>query len=268
MKVLITGAAGEIGRVLREGLHGRHDLLRLADRAAMASARNGEQTVTADLTSLEENCRLMDGMDAVVHLAAIAGESDWEAILADNFIATYNVFEAARRKGVRRVVFASSNHAIGFYRRTKRIDHTVPHRPDTRYGLSKAFGEDLGSLYADKHAMEVFCMRIGSFQDQPKEARQLATWLSHGDMVRLVSTGLETPELHFAAVYGISRNTRAWWDNSLAFRLGYDPQDDAERHAERLLAIEPPEPGGAVAHAFGGGLFPEMEFAGDLPSIP
>ncbi len=268
MKVLITGAAGVIGTVLRIGLRSRYDLLRLTDCADMAGACGSEETVRADLTDLSATCDLMEGMDAVVHLAAIAGESDWDSILKDNFVTTYNVFEAARRAGARRIVYASSNHAIGFYRRTQTIDHTVPHRPDTRYGLSKAFGEDLGSFYADKHGMEVFCMRIGSFQAEPLEARQLATWLSHGDMVRLVTAGLETPKLHFAPVYGISRNARAWWDNSLAYSLGYRPQDDAEVHAERLLAVNPPEPGGPVAHTFGGGMFPEMEFDGDLESIP
>ncbi|MBT6202198.1 MAG: NAD(P)-dependent oxidoreductase [Rhodospirillaceae bacterium] len=268
MKVLVTGAAGAIGRVLRDGIAGRYDLVRLTDRVEMAPARQGVEVVQAELTDMDAVCAAMEGMDAVVHLSAIAFENEWDAILPNNIAATYNVIEAARRCGARRIVFASSNHAISFYRRSQLIDHTVPHRPDTRYGLTKAFGEDLGSLYVDKHDMQFFSMRIGSFQPEPREARQLATWLSHGDMTRLVTTGLETPELRFAPVYGISRNTRTWWDNSLAYSLGYDPQDNAEDHAERLLSADPPEPGGPVAHTFQGGIFPEMEFDGDLDSIP
>jgi len=267
MKVLVTGAAGAIGRVLRAGVRGRHELLRLADREPM-EAQPGEEARTADLSDFDATLGVMEGMDAVVHLAAIAGEDSWDRILQHNIVATYNVFEAARRCGTRRVVFASSNHAIGFHRRERTIDHTAPHRPDTRYGLAKAFGEDLGSLYADKHGLEVFAMRIGSFQPEPQEARQLSTWLSHGDMVRLVTTGLETPDLHFAAVYGVSRNTRSWWDNSLAYSLGYDPQDDAEDFADALLCANPPEPGGPVAHAMQGGIFADMEFDGDLDSVP
>lgn len=263
MKVLITGAAGDIGRVLRDGLHGRYDLLRLSDRAAMEPARQGEQTVMADLTDMQAVAALMPGMDAVVHLGGIAGEASWEAILANNLCGTVNVFEAARLAGIRRVLFASSNHVVGFHPRSARLDHTAAHRPDTRYGLAKAFGEDLGRLYADKHGMRVMCMRIGSFQAEPKDVRQLSTWISHGDMVRLVIAGLEATDLGFEVVYGVSRNTRAWWDNSRAFGLGYDPQDNAEDWAGALLTQSPGERGGALATRLQGGTFCEKEFDGD-----
>ncbi|MBC6440095.1 MAG: NAD(P)-dependent oxidoreductase [Rhodospirillales bacterium] len=267
MKVLVTGAAGAIGRVLREGIRGRYGLVRLTDRVAMDPAGDGEETVQADMTELDAVSAMAEGMDAVVHLASIAFEDSWENILPNNIVTMYNAIEAARRAGARRFVFASSNHAVGFYPRSAFIDHRVEHRPDTRYGVAKAFGEDLGSLYVDKHDMEFFSMRIGSFQPEPKDVRMLSTWLSHGDLVRLVVTGLEAPDIGHAPVYGISRNTRSWWDNSLAFSLGYDPQDNAEDWADRLLAVEPPEAGGEVAQTFCGGIFPEMEFDGDLPTV-
>jgi len=267
MRVLMTGAAGRIGSVLRQRLWGRYDLLRLSDIAAMPPARSGEEIVTADLADLGEVEAAMTGMDAVIHLGGIAGEDSWDNILSANIVGTYHVFEAARRAGARRIVFASSNHAIGFYRRDQPIDHLALQRPDTRYGLSKAFGEDLASLYVDKHGFDVMCMRIGSFEDEPKDARHLATWISHGDMARLVIAGLEARDMGFAVVYGISRNRRAWWDNARAYELGYAPEDDAEVHAARLLSAEPPEAGGEVALALQGGTYPETEFGGDLERL-
>ncbi|MEM7123533.1 MAG: NAD(P)-dependent oxidoreductase [Pseudomonadota bacterium] len=259
----MTGAAGHIGRVLREKLAGRYDLLRLSDVADIPSTGPGEEFVKAELADMADVRAAIDGMDAVIHLGAIPSEDSWERILPANIIGTYNIFEAAREAGARRIIFASSNHAIGFYRRDHPIDDRVPQRPDTRYGLSKAFGEDVGSLYVDKHGFDVMAMRIGSFQAEPLDARQLATWLSYGDMARLVTTGLEAPKLGMTIVYGISRNTRSWWDNRRAFELGYDPQDNAEDFADRLLAVDPPEPGGRVAHVLQGGIFPEMEYSGD-----
>jgi uronate dehydrogenase len=263
MRILVTGAAGDIGRVLREGLAGRYELLRLSDRQAMAPAGTGEEVVIADLTDAAAVAVLMGGIDAVVHLGAIAGEADWETILANNIGATWNVFEAARLAGVRRIVFASSNHVVGFHARNRTIDHRAAHRPDTRYGLSKAFGEDLGRLYADKHAMEVVCLRIGSFEAQPHVARHLSTWISHGDMVRLVTTALETPDIGFEVFYGVSRNTRSFWDNRRAHALGYEPEDNAEAWAEELLATDPPEPGGPLARRLQGGTYCEIEFDGN-----
>ena len=267
MRVLMTGAAGDIGRVLRQRLKGRYDVLRLSDIAAMSPAGSGEEIVMADLTDLDQVQAAMTDVDAVIHLGGIAGEDTWDDILNTNIIGTYHVFEAARRAGARRIVFASSNHAVGFYRRDRTIDHLAPQRPDTRYGLAKAFGEDLASFYVDKHGFDVMCMRIGSFQDEPKDTRQLATWISHGDMTRLVATGLEAKDMGLAVVFGMSRNSRAWWDNRRAYALGYDPQDNAENHAARLLAADPPEAGAKVALAFQGGIYAEMEFEGNLDGL-
>jgi uronate dehydrogenase len=267
MRVLVTGAAGDIGRALREGLRGRYALLRLSDRAALAPAREGEEIVTADLTDMSAVAGLMSEIDAVVHLGGHAGEADWPTILTNNIGATWNVFEAARLAGVRRVVFASSNHVVGFHPRNRTLKPDAPHRPDTRYGLSKAFGEDLGRLYADKHAMEVVCLRIGSFQERPRETRQLSTWISHGDMVRLVVTALEADEVRFEVFYGVSRNTRSFWNNRRAYALGYEPEDDAEAWAAELIAADPPEPGGALARRLQGGTYCEKEFDGNAERL-
>lgn len=267
MRVLVTGAAGDIGRVLREGLRGRYDLLRLSDRAAMAPAQAGEETAVADLTDMAAVAALMEGIEAVVHLGGHAGEADWPTILANNIGATFNVFEAARLAGVRRVVFASSNHVVGFHPRSRTLRSDAPHRPDTRYGLSKAFGEDLGRLYADKHAMEVVCLRIGSFQERPRETRQLSTWISHGDMVRLVITALAASDVRFEVLYGVSRNSRSFWDNRRAYALGYEPEDNAEAWAEELIAADPPEPGGPLARRLQGGTYCEKEFDGNADAL-
>ncbi len=177
-RILITGAAGNIGKTLREGLRGRYALLRLSDIAPLGAAERGEEVVRADIEDFAATRQSMKNIDCVVHLGAIPIEGPWEKILPINIAGTYNVFEAARQQGVKRVVFASSNHAIGYYRRSQTIDGTAQPRPDSRYGVSKAFGEALGHMYADKHGMEVACLRIGTFRDRPVERRHLSTWIS------------------------------------------------------------------------------------------
>jgi uronate dehydrogenase len=266
-RVLITGAAGHIGKVLRQGLRGRYELLRLSDIAPLGNATApGEEVVQADVQDFAATRASMAGIDAVVHLGAVIVETDWEKILPVNIAGTYNVFEAARQQGVKRVVFASSNHAIGFYRRSQRIDDTAQPRPDTRYGLSKAFGEGLGHLYADKHGIGVACLRIGTCRDRPTETRHLSTWQSHRDITQLVYRCIEAPLLHFIIAYGVSNNPRSLWDNSAAERqLGYVPEDSAESYAAELLGKD--EPVDQVAALFHGGPFCSMEFAGDPAEI-
>ena len=169
---------------------------------------------------------ISEGTDAIVHLGGYAGEGPWETILKANIIGCYNVFEAARRNGVTRLVFASSNHALGFYKCDQKVDHRVYPKPDTRYGVSKAFGEMLGSLYADKYGLEVFLIRIGHASPTPGDLRGLAMWISARDLAQLVAIGIDHPDVRFEIVYGVSGNTRSWSDNSNAERLGYVPQDD------------------------------------------
>lgn len=266
-RVLLTGAAGTVGSVLRAGLRGRYSLLRVSDIAPLGEPGAGEEVVYGDLRDPEQVDHMMQDIDGVVHLGGIPVEDSWDNIFATNIGGTFNVFEAARRHGVKRMVFASSNHAIGFYRRSTNIGSGVPHRPDSRYGLSKAFGEDLGSLYADKYGLGVMCIRIGSCLERPPNERMLSTWISHRDMVQLVQVGLEAPELHFAIVYGVSNNTRSWWDNSAAEALGYRPADNSEIYAKEIMAMDPPEAADDVALQFQGGVFVSGEFAGDLSRL-
>ena len=264
-RILITGAAGSIGSVLRDGLRGHYPVIRLTDIADLGEAGPGEEIVTADLRDLAQMEAAMAQVDGVVHLGGTALEADWDSIHANNIVGLYNTYEAARRQGVSRIVFASSNHAIGYYRRRRVIDHDAAPRPDTRYGVSKVFGEAVARLYADKHGIGSACLRIGSFQPRPLNVRMLSTWISPGDMVRLVRCCLDAPALHFEIVYGASANSRSWWDNSAATRLGYEPQDNAEDYAAEILASDTGED--AVESLFHGGPFTTMEFNGDTDKI-
>jgi uronate dehydrogenase len=205
----------------------------------------------------------MAGMVAVVHLAAQPVEAPFEVMLHSNIIGTWNIYEAAREAGVRRVVFGSSNHAVGFYPRSQTIDHLVLPRPDTRYGLTKCWGEAVGALYADKHAIRSLHIRIGNNADLPGSARALSLWISGRDLAQLVMIGLEHPEIHNTIVYGISANAAAWYDNNEAFRLGYKPLDRAEDHAAHAMAEEAALTHDAADLYFQGGPFCSIEYAGD-----
>jgi uronate dehydrogenase len=242
-------------------------LLRVSDLAPLGNARNGEEVAHADLREPEAVDRMMEGIDSVIHVGGISEEDTWPNILATNIIGTLNVFEAARRHGVKRLVFASTSHVTGFYRRDQRIDPLFPKRVDSRYAVSKAFGEDLGSLYADKYGIRVMAIRIGRCLERPYNERLLSTWISRRDLIQLVQIGLEEPDLRFAVVYGVSDNKRGWWDNSAAFELGYRPQDDSEAFAEEIMAMDPPEDADEIALRVQGGLFASAEYDGDLSGI-
>jgi uronate dehydrogenase len=201
----------------------------------------------ADFRDLGEARRAVAGCDAVVHLAAIPVEDEFERILESNLRGTYNLLEAARLEGCSRVVLASSNHVTGFHAVDEHIGTDAPRRPDSFYGLSKSYGEDLGRLYFDRHGIEVACLRIGSMLERPTEERHLSTWLSHRDCVQLVRRCLEVETLDYLVVYGVSANRRSWWRRDGWERIGYRPEDDAEAFA----AAVPPGPG----YQFQGGPF-------------
>ncbi len=258
--VLITGAAGNVGSHLRRELAGRYNL-RLSDIVPVKDVAPGEKQARGDVAKLADMLRVTKGVDAIVHLGGFSAEGPWESILQANIIGCYNVFEAARRNGVKRVLFASSNHAAGFYRRDVKIDHRVYPKPDSRYGVSKAFGEQIGSLYADKYGLEVFCMRIGNVNPVPPDRRRLSIWISPRDLARLVAVGIDNPNINFEIVYGVSDNKRSWYDNSNARRLGYLPQDDAEIYAADVLAKE--KSGDPRTEMFQGGTFVLAEYGGD-----
>ena len=261
--VLITDAAGVIGRRLRRSLRGVYRSIRLSDRVAPGNLAAGETFIAADLADLAAVEQAVAGVEGIVHLGGISGESDWPSILESNIIGTYNLFEAARRQGVQRIVFASSNHAVGFYRRTRRIGADVLPRPGSRYGVSKAFGESLAALYGDKYGLRVLCLRIGNFGDKPVDKRRLSIWISPDDFAQLVRIGLEHPALRYAVAYGVSDNERSWWDNEAAYRLGYRPQGRGEDYLQEALAAEAALPPDPVGDLFQGGSFASAEFAGD-----
>jgi len=266
-RILITGAAGKIGNALRNGLRGSYPLIRLLDIVPLGTAEAGEEIRSADIRDMAAMEKAMTGIDCVVHLAGASEEAVWEKVLPLNIEGCYNVFEAARRQGVKRVVFASSNHAVGFHRRECFIDNTVAPRPDSRYGVSKVFGEALGRLYADKHGLSVACLRIGTFRvpDQPVDARGLLTWISHRDMVQLVRRCIDQPNYHFVIVYGVSKNLRSRWDNTNVKFLGYRPEDDSEMFAAEILAQGKKE--NEIAAQFHGAHYCPMEFTGDTSQI-
>jgi uronate dehydrogenase len=251
--ILITGAAGDVGTHLRRELAGKY-ALRVSDLRPLRKIDKDEQFVQADISRMSDALKITKGVDAIIHLGGYSVEGPWAGILRANIVGCYNVFEAARRNGVKRILFPTSNHAVGFYARSQTIDHRVYPRPDSRYGVSKVFGEALGSLYADKYGMQVFCMRIGNVNVRPIDKRRLSILFTPRDLAQLVTIGIEHPDIRFEIVYGISRNSRAWYDNANALRLGYRPQDDSERWAAEVLANEPPG-GDAVAEKYQGGLF-------------
>lgn len=263
--ILITGAAGGIGTHLRRELAGRYKL-RLSDIRPIKPLARGESFVKADISKLPDMLRATKGVDAIVHLGGYSVEGTWEEIHEANIVGCYNAFEAARRNGVKRLLFASSNHAVGFYRRDEVIDDRVMVRPDSRYGVAKAFGEALGRLYADKYGLEVFCMRIGNVNPAPLDKRRLSIWISPRDMAQLVAIGIEHPDIRFEIVYGVSGNTRSWYDNRNAKRLGYRPRDNSERFARSVLAKE--KRGDPRAEKHQGGVFVVAESVENPAPLP
>lgn len=239
--VLLTGAGGQIGRLLRAGLPATGWALRSTDIVDLGSPGEHERVRYADVTDLAAMHAAATGVDAVVHMGGLSGEAAYDDIRRVNIDGTFHVLEAARRCGVRRVVLASSNHAVGFTPRTPLAGIDVRPRPDTFYGVSKVAMEALGSLYADRYGLDVVCLRIGSQLPRPVRSRHLATWLSDGDAVRLVQAALTAPSPGFAVVYGISANTRGWWDHAPGRALGYHAQDDADAFAAEVGAPEPTE---------------------------
>jgi uronate dehydrogenase len=260
--VLITGAAGDIGRRLAPLLADTYRL-RLSDLKPPAGIAPGTEFVKADLADLGEVEAAVAGVEGIVHLGGYSIEGPWETILSANIVGCYNLFEAAHRHGVERIVFASSNHAVGFYPRSHKIRTDVTLRPDTRYGVSKAFGEAVGALYSFKHGMRVTCLRIGNVADAPVDRRRLSIWISPADLAQLVRIGLDHPDLRFEVFYGASDNERAWWDNSNARRYGYRPTGRGEAHRDGALAADAGRPPDPIADWYQGGPFCSDEYDGD-----
>jgi uronate dehydrogenase len=238
-RLLLTGAAGGLGRVLRPRLKARCEVLRVSDIAELGAAATGEELRPVQLGDRAAMRTLLEGVDAVVHLGGVSTEQPFDLILQANIVGAFNLYEAARLQGVRRIVFASSNHVTGFYRQDEVIDTRTPPRPDGHYGLSKAYGENLAQLYWDRHGIETVSLRIGSSFPEPKDRRMLATWLSYDDLERLVVSALTAPVVGHSIVYGVSANTTTWWDNTAARHIGYAPQDSSEPFRAAVEARQP-----------------------------
>ena len=254
-RIVLTGALGDLGQHLRAPLAAMCEALVSVDLKDAPELLPNETYARADVADLPEMERLLQGADMVVHFAAIPDERPFEELLRPNFLGAYAVWEAAARQGVRRIVYAASVHAVGMHPTAHCIGLDAPHRPDTFYGLSKCFAEDLARLYWEKRGVEAVCIRIFSGTETPGNARALGTWLSRPDLIRLVQRSIDTPVTGFAVVFGISNNARAPVSNAGATFLGYRPQDDAERWAEEILAAEPPRDPQDPAHSRLGGPF-------------
>lgn len=259
-KLVLTGAAGHLGSRLREPMAKLADTLISTDIAdEIGKTLTNETYVKADLADLAAMTDLLEGADMVVHFGAIGDEAPWDDILKSNLIGSYNVWEAARLNGLRRVVYASSIHAVGMHPRNQAIGVDVPHKPDTFYGLAKCFAEDLGSLYWDKFKLESVCMRILSCAPV-SNARALGSWLSYDDLIQLVTRAVDTPTVMHSIVYGVSDNDRCPVDNSGAAFLGYRPKDNAEQYAAEILAEADPQDLQDPTYLYHGG-----PFAGIMP---
>jgi len=259
--VLLTGAAGGVARMIRPLLLRRYGRLVLSDRAAPQDVADGEAFRAADLRDASQVAAMLQGIDRVIHLGGQSVEADWETVRQANIDGLQTFFEGCRAARVSRVVFASSVHVVGFYGRNRRIGVQDPVRPDGLYGVSKAFGEAMAALYADKHGLQCLSIRIGNVHPRPLDRRRLSIWLHPEDLVQLCAIGLEHPAIHNQVVFGMSGNARAWWDNAPAYALGYRPAHDAEDHAEYALAHD--APADPVGDLFQGGTFCSDGFDGD-----
>jgi len=264
----MTGAAGGIGTRMRKLLKSVYPKLRLSDIKAPTGLAADEVFVKCDLAVMADVEKAVEGVQGIVHLGGHSTEGAWDTILQSNIVGCYNLFEAARRAHVERVVFASSNHAIGFYPRQRRIGTDQPVRPDSRYGVSKAFGEALGALYAYKHGLRVTSIRIGNFGDAPADKRRLSIWISPDDLVQLIRIGLEHPDIRCEIFFGASDNARSWWDNAAAFRFGYRPQGRAEDHRDAALAADAKLPSDPIGAWYQGGPYCSDEFDGGVERAP
>jgi uronate dehydrogenase len=235
-RILLTGAAGGLGQRLRDRMHEFADIVRLADMADIGPARTGEEVVQCDLADRDAVMKMCEGVDAILHFGGVSTEQEFEPIMNGNILGMVNLYEAVHKLGIRRVIFASSNHTMGMYRTTETVDAGMPTRPDGYYGLSKVFGESLSRFYWDRFGIETVCIRIGFCFPEPTTHRQLVTWLSLDDLVQLLRRSLLTPRVGHTITFGVSDNPGKWWDDRHARHLAYKPQDSSQKFAEPVYA--------------------------------
>ena len=226
-RILLTGAGGNLGRRLRERLHAFADIVRLADVADIGPAGPGEEVVQCDLADRDQVLRMCDGVDAVLHFGGVSTEVEFAPIMQANILGLVNLYEAVHKLGIRRVVFASSNHTMGMYETSERVDAGMLPRADGYYGLSKVWGENLSRYYWDRFKVETVCIRIGYCFPEPVTHRQMVTWLSLDDLVELLRRALVTPRVGHTIAFGVSDNPGSWWDDRAARHLAFQAKDSA-----------------------------------------
>lgn len=257
-RLLITGADGNLGRACRARVGHLAETLRVSHRSDLGVPGPHEEVVTCDLTDRAAVEEMVDGCDGILHLGGQSIEANWDTIRDSNIEAMYNLYEAARKTTRPRILYASSNHTIGYYPQTQRLDASVPTRPDSLYGVSKVFGEALARMYFDKFGIETACVRIGSCFPEPKNHRMLSTWMSIDDFVRLIERVFDVPKLGCPIIYGASANDASWWDNRETAYLGWAPQDNSEKFRAKLDAeMDPPAIDDVDAVYQGGGFVAE-----------
>ena len=244
-RILLTGANGEIGQILRRSLPRVCTRLRLADVVPMEQEAEHEEIVQTDLND-QDAAKITQGVDAIVHMAALGSNNAFTDLVHSNIVAAYNMFEAARKSAVPRIVFGSTNHVVGFHETSQVIDETAPPKPDGLYGATKVFGEALGQYYFDRFGIETVSIRIGSCFARPRDRRMLNTWMSHRDMANLVERALCTPDVGHMITYGVSDNPGRYWHSRSWARLCFAPQDSAEVFRAEIEAhrrpIDPNDP--------------------------
>lgn len=265
--IAVTGAAGHVGTGLRRELLGLGYRLSLLDLQPVADLAADERAARLDIRDEDALADALAGCDGVVHLAACTTDAPWPDQVSLSVEGTIALFDAARRAGVRRVVYASSHHVVGFHPRGRSVDAQIELRPDSRYGVGKAFGEAIGALYAAKFGFSVLAIRIGNVNTRPLDRRRLGSWISWRDLGQLVQIGLEHPEIVFEIVYGTSDATGRDYDNANARRLGFRPQDASAPFVAQVMADDPPPAPDSPAAASAaeltlGGPFSQAEFEG------
>jgi uronate dehydrogenase len=254
-RLLLTGASGGLGRVLRPALRDLCAVLRVSDLKAPAEPLPNEEPVACDLGDRAAVLALMRGVDAVAHFGGQSVEAPFDTICHANIVGAFNLYEAARKLGVKRIVYASSGQVTGFYPTGTIVDPSMPVRPSSLYGLSKAFGESLARLYYDRYGIETVCLRIAMAFPEPTTHRMLRSYLSYRDLTTLVQRSLVAKDVGHTIVYGVSNNRDSLWRNPDAATIGWTPQDDSEPFRAAVEARQPKPDPADVQNRFHGGKF-------------
>jgi uronate dehydrogenase len=265
-RLLLTGASGGLGRVLRPSLHRLCRTLRVSDLAAPGDVQPNEESVACDLGDRDAVVELCRDVDAIVHFGGVSVEDTFDRILHANLLGTFNVYEAARRLRIRRIVYASSGQVTGFYRTSEIVDPTMPVRPSSLYGLSKSFGENLARLFFDRYGIETVCLRIAMCFPEPTTHRMLRSYLSYRDLCSLVHRSLVAPGVGHAIVYGVSANGDLLWRNPDAAKIAWAPEDGSEPFRAAVEAREPKPDPDDVQNRFHGGRFTQDGPFDDRPA--